>query len=176
MTRLRAPLLILSAMALGGCSYIFPFQIVERDGKVLFWTERKWNWFIIPTRPREPVPFVDVWSGDRWMWRIKARPNAQIMLPVTYGELPRNAVQVTPPQPLRRGVAYYVSVERNSDAFLLAADGSLQQPSERWANNPDEIAEQRRSDARAADLMKTGMPRAAAERAAAEERARGVRY
>jgi hypothetical protein len=176
MRKLRAPLLILSAMALGSCSYIFPFDIVERDGKVLFWTERKWKWFLIPTRPSEPVPYVEVWSGERWMWRIKARPNTQILLPVTYGELPANAVQVTPPQPLARGTTYYVSVERNNDSFRLKADGSLQQGGSPWAPDPDMVAEQRRSDRRAADLMKTGMSRAAAERAAAEERRRGVRY
>jgi hypothetical protein len=98
------------------------------------------------------------------------------MLPVTYGELPANAVQVTPPQPLVRGTTYHVSVERNNDAFRLGADCSLQQVTPHWAPTPDEIAEQRRSEGRAADLVKTGMSRAAAERAAAEERRRGVRY
>jgi hypothetical protein len=145
---------------------------------VVVTTKLEWRWFIFPHRPRAQVERIDIWSGERWIWRVRALEGQVIELPVTYGELPAGAELVKPAEPLRAGPVYRLEVGRPSlvNSFRIGGNGKVTAANLPYLTDPDLQAENRRTARRVDELRATGMSEAAAIRAFEEEQERGVRY
>lgn len=173
------PLLLLAAGVVGSCSpRPLPLTVLSRDGSVTFTTELKWRYFVVPYRPDGQIERVEVWSGDRWLWRVHAQAGRMIELPVRYGQLPTGADQITAPQPLQRGKNYRLEVGTFAaiNAFRIDRSGEVRGLWLPYEPDPDLIGEERRKRQRVPELMRTGLSRAKAEAAFAEEQRLGVRY
>lgn len=174
----RALLVLAAAAALGSCApKPLALDVIDRGGTLLITTERPL--YLLP-RPVEPVQSLDIWSGDRWMWRIRAEPKDTFDLPVRYGEVPSGAVELVAPKPLAAGRIYRLEVggfgPTTINAFQIGPGNKITTSLKEWTLNPDAILQDRRASKRVPQLMRTGMSQTAAERAFAEEQRLGVRY
>lgn len=185
--KVAAALLLLTT---GSCSLPpLPLDLVVRDSRLVFWSERSWRWFLIPQRKTLEVDEVEVWQGEQWMWRVRARNGQTISLPLAYGTRPANAEQLVAPRPLRPGVIYRIDVGNNArvNAFRLDGKGGLWVGDLPYRPDPDLAARLRRDaeyekarpakeKARIRQLIAAGMTEPRARAAVADERRRGIRY
>lgn len=155
---LRAGSIALAALLLAGCSFMFPLDLVVRGGKLLFWTEREWRWFLIPTRPKHELCSIEVWSGRSWIWRVEST-TGQIdcpLAPIAYGEAPPGMRVIVPPHRLHPGIHYDVEVNGSGFAsFELTPERHLRRV-QSGGPRPDEIARQEQRERRLQQLMKEG--------------------
>ena len=163
----------MAALSLGSCSYIFPLDLVGRDGKLLIWTEREWKWFLIPHRPNLTVSSVEVWSGRRWVWRVESVTRDGIELPIAYGENRPGLKVLQPAQKLVAGLGYVAGVDgRSGKTFQLLRGGELRVEPAVWVNDPDDQLSLERRAARLRELRASGLSEAQAEAAWAAEQAK----
>ncbi|GAA4020129.1 hypothetical protein GCM10022280_20490 [Sphingomonas swuensis] len=155
----RATGLLIAALSLGGCQYAFPLDLVQRDGKLLIWTEREWKWFLIPERPRMTVRCIEVWSGRNWMWQLEAPEGREIQLPIAYGEARPGLTVVHSPRPLTLGLGYVARVDMaDGRSFRLSQSGELIDVVRAgWEGSPDEKAMSDLRDRRIKALRASGL-------------------
>lgn len=169
--------LAVTALALASCAQPpMPLNVTGRDGAVIFTPAWRFHYFLIPHRPPLALSRIDIWQGDRWVWRIRAEDGQGFALPVRYGELPVGAKQLVPPQPLKPGQTYRFYVEEPSNSYhnavlnsFVLRQGRLRAASLPFTPDPDLQAGLRAEQARIDELVATGMSREAAKRALIEE-------
>ena len=157
-TASRAAVGLALLLALGSCSYMFPVDVVVRDGKLLIWTEREWKWFLIPQRPRLTTVNVDMWSGRDWTWQVAAPAGTPITLPIAYGEARKGVEVVHAPKRLEAGKTYMVRVDTATMAFRLTPSGTIADKDRvGWPDDPDQQVLRERRESRIKELRAGGL-------------------
>ncbi len=174
----RATSLIVAALALCSCAQPpLPLDVIARDGGVVFTAERRWRYYVVPHRPPLRLSRIEVWTGNRWTWRVRAEAGRSFALPVRYGEVPTGARQLTAPQPLSLGLTYRFYVEGEAsrsygnavlNSFVFS-NGRLEAKALPYTPDPELQAGLLAEQARINELVATGLSRDRATRALIEE-------
>ena len=163
----KLAVLALLPLILGSCSPEFPLDIISRDGRLVFTTEREWKWFIIPHRPKAELCSIDVFDAERYIWRVKGKGDHCLKngIPIAYGEPHPQLETIVKAVPLVAGRRYGVEVLSWADAsrnFTIVSGRELKvqfhkRGEGKWISDPEQVAFARKRSRRLKELREKGL-------------------
>jgi len=166
----RLALIVSLAVTLASCSLRFPLDIIRSgNGEVIFTTQREWKWFIIPHRPKAELCSIDVYDGEKYVWRVRDRRDSRGCIkegiPIAYGAKRPDLEILVEAEPLVPGRRYGVQVgswESAEDNFMVPLDAKkpihfFGRDEGEWVEDPEVRAHNVAQERRIRELRSQGL-------------------